>query len=526
MNAHARYLRALLITSLGVCSTLTPLAAQTNKTETLANAAAASSRPQLQDGLNLAEFIAALRNNNGGLRVGRNEAAMATSRVKGEQAIFEPSMTIAGSLLRSLTPRTLDDQSTTSFNGSADPSPYSKKTQQLEASVKRLLQDGTELSITLRSARSQVGSLLDYQTTSFTGLTLKRPLLRGAGQDLVMADIQRAELGQAIAQVSTQEDDNSTTAQASVLFLDGLRAQHMSDNIAQRVDVLEKLLNLSERLITEGRLPGSARREIENALDQIRAVQAQTQQQLTRFKTDVLTVAGLSAEENPTFRFDASLLPQNALTPCPVHECIRSALTKRADYQAQLLRERQSTIDVRVAQDQTRSRVDLSVELGVTEQAQASKFPGSWSLDGLRQHPSARIGLDIELPLGGNQKGAAALTQAELSRENNAIQSQALRLQIENEIHFQRQALATTATQWQRWQQVAQRHQAQAQLEQTRLEQGRGDVLQVLRAQEQALDARATVEEARVEHAKAWVRLMAALGSLQEGLALNTLFRG
>lgn len=506
------------------CALVSAGATQAQTPPTASAAAGLGAPAQLDDGLSLDEFIALLRNNNGNLRVARNEVAIANSKVQGEQAIFEPSLAISGSLLRSLTPRSLDDQSTTSIDGSADATPYSKKTQQLEAAAKTLLQDGTELSFTWRTGRSQVGTLLDYQNTSFTGLTLKRPLGRGAGQDVVMAGIRRAELGVELAQATSREGNNSITAQASTLFLDGLRAQHLVDNIEQRAAVLRRLLGLSEQLIREGLIPASARRDIENALDQINAVKAQTQQQLQRFKTDVLTVAGLSATQRQNFRFDAALLPQSELTPCALQACITEALSLRADYRAQLLREDQADIDVRLARDQNRTKADLSAELGLTEQAE--RFKDSWSPEGLRQHPSARLGLDIELPMAGNQKAAAALRQATLARENNAIQAQELRLQIENEIHFQREALATTATQWRRWQQIAQRHQAQADLEETRLTQGRGDVLQVLRAQERALDALATVEEARVEHAKAWVRLMAALGKLSTDASLQALLKG
>lgn len=477
----------------------------------------------LSDRLSLDEFVSVLRSNNGRLQVGRNEAAIASSKIQSERAIFEPSLALSGSLLRSLTPRSLDDQSTTSINGNADTRPYSQKTQQLEASLQQLLANGTTVAFTWRTARSQVGTLLDYQHTSFTGLTLKRPLARGSGADIVMADIERAELSEAVAQASNQEGENSVTAQASLLFLDGLRAQHLIDNIDQRRALLTRLLGLSDQLIQQERLPASARREIANALDQITAVKAQTEQQLTRFKTDVLTVAGLNAEQSQGFRFDAAVLPRSRLAPCALQACIEEALQARADYQAQLLRERQANIDIRVALDLKRTRADLTAEAGLT--AQADRFKSSWAPERMRQHPSVRLGLEVDLPLGGNQKAAAALRQAELNRENSIIQSTELRLQIENEIHFQRQALDSTAAQWQRWQQIAERHQAQAELEETRLNQDRGDVLQVLRAQERALDALATVEEARIEHAKAWLRLMAALGKLNRTGSVETLFK-
>ncbi|PWL24172.1 MAG: hypothetical protein DCO98_11485 [Altererythrobacter sp. XM-24bin4] len=474
--------------------------------------------PNLEDGLSLPEFVSVLQQNNSSIRIASNDIALANAKFEEESAIFEPLLTSSVSVLNSLEPLSVDDQLL-----GRTPDPYPSKAQNLEVALTKLIKNGSTISLTSRVQREKMGDLRDYQYSSFLGVVLNLPLARGRGENVVMAGINRADLGREIATMTKIDGENTLSARAALLFLDSVGAQQLSDNLAKRISILTNLLSLSKQLIERGRLPTSALFEIENALDQIVAVKSETDQQFARYKNDVLTLAGMRASGKKSFRFDATLLPLHALLPCALDTCIRLALDNRADYQAQLVRNRQADIDVVTAQNKTRPRADLVLELGLSEKA--GTLGSSLSAKGLTSNSTVRFGVELELPLRGNSLGKAALRQAMLARENVLIQTQDLRLQIENEIAFQRHSVQSTGEQWTTWQGIAERQNAQFKTERDRFKQGRSDIIQILRAQERALDAQATANKAQIAHAKAWILLMATQGRLREIVKDKRLFR-
>jgi|GEM_PF-2113487 len=463
---------------------------------------------RFDDGLSLIEFIGMVQSRNTSILTARNDLEIAAAKVTQESSIFEPKQFSNVDALKSREPLALDD-----LLIGRQPDPYPTNQQQVEFGVSTLFEDGATVSLTSRATRLKQGLDTDYAIDGFAGLTINTPLARGFGADFVKAGIRTAEIDQQIAELSLTDRTNALAAQAGIAFLDGLRVQHTISNLGKRVVVLQDLLASSERLIKEGRLPRMARFEIENSIDQIRILQAEREQEFYRYQADLLTLVGEQVQRIGRFHFVESSLPAESLTSCEPETCLATALQSRMDYQAQLMREQKAGVEITRADSVARPKVDFAFELGMTERGET--LGDAFSLGAMRDNPTSRVMLQVEIPLRGNQYGTALKREAQLQMENEKLRSAELRLQIENEILSRRDTVESTGVQLQTWREIADRNRQQLAIETEHFERGRSDVTQVLRAQERALDTEATAFDARIAHAKAWIMLRVSQGALK-----------
>ena len=458
------------------------------------------------DGLSLSEFVGFIQDNNAALQVARNGTQIARETIIEEQGIFQPILSMSTRAERSRRPLSVDDQQT--LRRTLDPYPSSN--QSLEYGLSQLLTSGGTIKGITRLTREKTGDLDDYQLRGYVGVSFDQPLAQGFGEDIVTSDIRLAELGSSIADETLTDTQNSIIAEAITIYLDALRTQLFLENLDARLNVLTALQQESQALIEQGRMSTSTQLEIDTAIRQIEALRLNSQQELARFKGNMLSFAGSRLSGVGDFDLDVDAIPKNLLKVCELNSCIENAMTNRADLRAQQLRVDQAAITQLKAEDQQRAQMDLVVEVGFSEQANQAN--DAFEISELERHPDALIGLEIRTPLWSDKAAAAAVRRARMERINAELEVQDLKIGIENELSAQRLAVQQTAETSLQWQQMVNTYTEQLAIADSSLREGRGDIMAVLRAREAALNAKASLDDARIAHAQAWVRLMASQG--------------
>lgn len=470
------------------------------------------------DGISLQEFVEFIRSHNSALKISQNRIQIADEQVIEAQGIFQPILSVSANASRSLQPLSVDDQAL-----GRTPDPYPSNDQTIEVGLSKLLPTGATLGATSRLTREKTGDIDDYQLRSYLGISLNQPLLKGLGNTVVSADINVAKIGAKISQNEASDNDNIIIAQATTLFLDALRTQMLISNLTERLEVLENLREESLRLIEQGRLPQSARLDIQAAIGQVKTLRLDTLQQLDQFKSDMLSFAGSNLSSPSDIKLNTEIIPANPLSPCSLDTCLKQALLNRADYKSQQLRIEQAGINQLKAEDNLRPELDLVVEVGFSEQT--DDVDNSFEISHLQSNPDTLLGLEFRTPLWGDESAKAAARRARMETVNAQIEALDLKLSIENDLKAQIAAVDRSGESWREWESISDSYNEQYMLAINSLSQGRGDIVAVLRASEAKLNAKASWDEAKIAHLQAWVRLQASQG-LSSQLALNGRLEG
>lgn len=459
-----------------------------------------------KNGLTVSEFASAVQERNVSIQTAMKDIVASQARLMQEDAVFDLKSFAKFDVQNSIEQLSRDDRSIYQTQS------YSTERQTGEMGVSALLRNGGDIRFSVRFNRELLGDATDYEFDGFAGFTFTKPLMRGAGEEFALASYRAAEIDESISKLALKDRKSAIGAQASLLFMDGLLAQNDLNLFQQRIDILVDLMARSDSLISEGRLPKSAKFEIENAIDQLRAQKSQRQLEFDRFRSDLMTLMGVSVRSTGTFSFAEVGLPKRPVSACHIDKCVRDALRNRMDLAAQRLREDKQHIAVGKAKSLARPKMDFMMELGVS--SRGSSLSSAFDPGEMSGNPTAKFGVEIEMPLRGNRMGEGLKLEAQAELESEQLRTADMRLQIENEIYARLNAIDATAEQHKTAALIAARSAKNAKMQKDSFEQGRADIMEVLQAHERLLDTEARAFEARINHLKAVVMLRASQGKM------------
>lgn len=258
----------------------------------------------------------------------------------------------------------------------------------------------------------------DTEYNTLLNLTVRHPLLRNLGRTVTETDLQVAELENKIS-------SHQFTQQTLKASIDGLslywQLYQAEATLALRKSALtstEALLVDAKARIKAGKLPATASLEIQGVLLNRQTEVIRSQQAMFEAQGKVATALNLVWQQDNPPSTRPRLQPLDApLTPTPV--TAQPALDLWSPYQVALLKHEQAQVRLNYAYNQMKPLADLTMGYGGTgydNQARAARAIAEKST-----FPDWYIGINVELPLRGNQKAqqqflaqSARLTQAEL----------------------------------------------------------------------------------------------------------------
>jgi hypothetical protein len=168
-------------------------------------------------------------------------------------------------------------------------------------------------------------------------------------------------------------------------------------------------------------------------------------ERLNRLNTLIMAVTGndvavwKAAEDLPT-------VPRSAQAH-PLEAALRTALESRHDYLMQKKMLEREGVQLVYAKNQALPRIDLVASYGQNGLAYAAGT--AFGSEVMRDYATWSLGLQLQVPLGGNLQGRADVAAANLRRENALIAIKALEVQITNDIDTNSDGKVTLAD-WER----------------------------------------------------------------------------
>lgn len=399
---------------------------------------------------------------------------------------------------------------------------YMRDGQDYAAGVSQLLPSGAKLeakttlsqfitNINQNDATRPVGA---KDNRSNWGLTLTQPLAKDGGVAVTLARAQVADLDLDVAKHTLGETESSIVAEAVLGYYELVMAQHRVNAALEKIQTAQRLLSEARALSRQGRLADIDVVEVENSLSRFRAGLSEAKQgereRLNRLNTLIMAVTGndvavwKAAEDLPA-------VPRSAQAQA-LDAALRTAMESRHDYLMQKKMLEREGVQLVYAKNQALPRIDLVASYGQNGLAYAAGT--AFGAEVMRDYATWSLGLQLQVPLGGNLQGRADVAAANLRRENALLAIKALEVQITNDIDTGVHMRNSAMERWVHWQEVAVREQLQLDVERKKFYAGRSEIREILMREEKTINSRLMVIEQQLAHTRAQVILESAQGIL------------
>lgn len=342
--------------------------------------------------------------------------------VDGARGVFEPEF-----VLRTQYDDTLRPNNAEEVRDLGGLSFYKQRSMLYSAAVEALTPSGarTRMGLDIRHLNNNLQPFtgVDHEWSSFVGLSIVQPLLRGAGKNVTLAAVR-------VAALESDQAYQEFRRQMMVILV-GAEVSYWNLYYAQeQLRFYEESLNTVKTLAAdvEGRFSVGKASELEvlNAKVAVSGREAQlavAKQSLTETVNMALGFLG-----NEAVGLRAVAPNPSSATETDAVVCFEKAQRFNPEY---LGRQRQiaiETLRLGVAQNQGRASLDFLGSFGVT--GLSENFADAMSDIGQAQSPTWSVGLELRVPLGGGKKGKSDIQTATLRRKQAIRQLSVLRTQM------------------------------------------------------------------------------------------------
>lgn len=261
-------------------------------------------------------------------------------------------------------------------------------------------------------------SAYDTEYTNLLNITLKQPLLRNAGRAVTETDRRIAELEHQISLQQLVQQTLKASIDGLTLYWQLYRAQ---ETVALRKEAMassEALMADASSRVSAGRAPASALLEMRGAVLNREAELARSLQALLESRSKLSTAINMFGSDLAPMTI-APPLHSSSSPPAPPTPPIDQVLRLWTPYQIAVLRQQQAQTRLNFASNQALPVMDLVMSYGGT--GFSNKPEEARKTAGQGNYPDWYLGLNFEIPVGGNQKAmqqllaqGSRLTQAEL----------------------------------------------------------------------------------------------------------------
>lgn len=493
-----------------------------------AQAPAALALPELEGrgplALSAVQLVQMTLQRNPGLLVARLQAEAAQRMADAERNLYTP--TGFGRVRREGVdrPRTYEER-TASLTNIEDAAAI-EKINTGSAGVRGRLPSGATLELSHEMRQRQSNLLATPDEHEYRGtltLTLKQPLLRGAGQSQVEADLRVAELEQQAERQRLQKQVLDTVGEAAGTYWQLLRAGQTRQLRERAVQSALELQAEVKRRVDGGVAPRIELLEAESVVGNRQTELLRADQQLveTRARVRNLLNLDLAGERGQPPEFTARTPAEGAALPLEDAPSAPPAdmIERWPGYQIARLRFEQEGVRLEVARSQ--AEPDISVELGFNRNSLESR--GWMSLHAsVRQHPGWSVGLVFEQPLGESAAGPR--------RDAQTRRAEAARLQADTEARVARNEWAVRAGQVQAvareqalLRQELRNRQAVLAAEREQYQMGRSRLRQLVEVQDRVDENQVRLIDAEVRGQLARIALQAISGQLLDSFDVRLL---
>lgn len=305
-----------------------------------------------------------------------------------------------------------------------------------EIGVRSKAPTGADVSLSY-SIATRTNNLIPQNTTAVSEytsaltLTLKQPLLRNAGRSITETDKRVAELEYSASVQQLIQQTFKTGIDGLNLYWQLHKSQETVKLRVKARATSKSLLTDAQARVTAGRMPENTLLELRGNLLNREVELLRSQQVLQESQSTLLTALDVPWSSD----LSASTAPQwSAAAPRPSapSTLVEETLLLWSPYQVALIRQQQARIRLDYARNQMRPLLDLVMSYSGTglDYNRSAAVDVTWRT----RYPDWYIGLNLELPVGGNQKATEQYLAQNARVDQSELEVRAIRSSFSNDL--------------------------------------------------------------------------------------------
>lgn len=472
--------------------------------------------------LALSRFVELVVERNQQLQSRDADLVMKKEGIKAARAIYEPT------LLGSYTHLYNNEQNDAAqFASRGFKEIYEQKADYYKLEIEEMLPTGGKVK--LGWSLNETDDNIDFnsldigkQYKHLTYVNLTQPLLKSFGIAATETQIRLAEGDADVALQSYRQEMLSVVGQAIATYWDLSLAQEKVDMRAESVRVAEKILEDNRARLKTGKMAETEVLEAEAGVALRKALQLDARKAYDAAKNDALT---MFAEHAVAYSADIDAIEPLALEhgDYDYQASIARAFECRPEYLATKARLAQEDVRLVYAQNQRWPELDLKASYGLN--GLALDRSDAWGTMETSDYDSWSVGLELRVPLFGDQKATSELAQVKQRKRKALLEMKAIEVALANAVNTTIHNINNTTEQAGYSASVAESNRRLLEIELIRLKAGKSNSRLVLEKEEDFRSAREAELEALVDQKKAILELEMAEASLLSHYNIDVLGR-
>ncbi|MBU6399082.1 MAG: TolC family protein [Verrucomicrobia bacterium] len=459
--------------------------------------------------LSLDECLRRVYEYNETIQIRELEWEVSQKKVKAERGIFEPQFVGSIQHVQNL------EQTTAEQRISLATAILDEKNNLYDSGVEFLLPTGGKLKFGYslqqlnNNLQLQFGLAQEYST--FGGVTLTQPLLKGAGYAATMAGIRLAAGESDLAYQDYRRQFMLILAQAESAYWDLYYFQDLQRILGESAGVARTILKDDQVRLQAGQSSELEVLAAESGLALREAKAKDAHHKLVEAMnrlTALFSAAGaysnlvVRAMDRPTLR----------ATELDYFSSMGTALKWNPDYLSQLRQVTQADIRLAYAHNQRWPQVDLKASYGLN--GLGDTYGSSWSQLQTAHYENWSLGVEVHMPLGGDIRGRNELSAAKLRKQQALLGLKNAEVQISTALDTaikRTQGLRDSVGDFQK---AVDYNQRLLDAEVARLAVGKSDSRKVLEIEEELSEAKRALLESLVAYEKSYLEWELGRGTL------------
>lgn len=389
----------------------------------------------------------------------------------------------------------------------------------VEVGFRERFPTGADLSLSyrLRERRNNIIQTAAATNTEYDGVivvTLKQPLFKGAGQNIIETDLRVARLEHRVATLQYRQQLLKSGNDAMAVYWQLYRAHEVRRIRQQALDYARKVQADTAARTDAGKLAASNSIEAKAAVLLREVEQIRAGQGVREAEARLETVLGVASLEGSGI---ALVLPAEApdlaaFKPDNVERRYQDALARWPALGIARLRAEQAGLRLDYAKNMTLPTFD--VVLSRTNTGLATRHDLAWDLTERARYPSWSVGLNLEVPLAGNQR-ARSQARAQNARVQQAqIEVDSIRTALANDVRTRWEQVRGGRDELTRMQGDLDLRAELLRIEKVRYDSGMSPLSQLLQRESELSESRQRLAESTARQGQAQDALLFADGSL------------
>jgi outer membrane protein TolC len=443
--------------------------------------------------------------NNFEIRYQKYDLQIAAEQVKKETAIFEPNLSASFNYKDSVTPNTAEKYFDRMFQDT-----FKERLKQYQLGLKGLLPTGTVLGLDYTIddiSNDLVDEKPEYkkqgihsETASYLGFQITQPLLKNRGAQSTLAKIRIAQTAQNMAYQGFRKQVMDIVHNALNAYWELYYTTRQYEFYKDSVQVAKNLLQTYTLMFQAGKVAESELFEIRSGLALRQSLLSASLQKRIDSHNSILKLLGMSREGNAITQIIILDTPESYRNfKEPVYqEVLDQALLNNPRYLSSKDNLKKQRIHTQYSQNQNLPDLNVKASFGVNSlDTHGEKFlENIWN----DNDESWSVGLDFLVPLQGGIDSHSELRMAQIREEQAQIMIKSIKLDLENQVDTSIHHIKNSVRQLERHNENLRLKQKIMDIEMSRLEGGKSNIINVMEKEK-------NLNQARNGHLRAIVNL-------------------